>query len=125
MAAFAVLLDSWTGQALSLPYSQHIAKKAGQARPVQSGLWFYNKCTVKVPVFHRIEEFPGYILAGLDRPMCISNYYFVGTGLDLSLVSETRRYARLYRNSGGWELRRAVKRVFTKRARETINFSRI
>ena len=34
------------------------------------------------------------------------------------MVPETRRYARLYRNSGGLELRRAVKRVIAKRVRE-------
>jgi len=48
------------------------------------------------------------VLAGLDRPIFPQKGHSVGTGLDLSRVSETRRYARLYRLSVGLYWRRAV-----------------
>jgi hypothetical protein len=65
---FNSAIKSGTGQALSLPYSQHIANKAGQALPVQLGLKFSKKIHLRFPIFHRNKRFPGYVLAGVDRP---------------------------------------------------------
>jgi len=56
-----------TGQPLSLPYSQHIANKAGQPG-LYNQVYSLYKDTFKVMAFHPIEKFPGYVLAGLDRP---------------------------------------------------------